>query len=308
MNRMIAFPGLARLVQGRRAQSRNHAGQRRPRCASAAGGSSFDDVLRLHRPYYAHESVHRAGTAMRKVVITGAANGVGKATAVACAKAGYYVIAADIDRLGLQTLQKILPPHRLETHLADFSQAQVYQSFISNLYDVHKHRALHALVNNAGMYHGNSVCDDSDSEVDEIRAANLRSLVYLSRDFARRESSAGYSRSIVNVASVTGKAGSMDALYGATRAGVIGLTKANAWNFAPRVRVNAVSPTLTRNTSIHERIPEHRRSECERQESIMEKAPIQPDGVADVILFLLSEQSRHLTGKVIAVDNDADPR
>ena len=72
--------------------------------------------------------------------------------------------------------------------------------------------------------------------------------------------------------------------------------------------MNEVSPTLTRNTSIHERIPEHRRSECERQESIMEKAPIQPDGVADVILFLLSEQSRHLTGKVIAVDNDADPR
>jgi 3-oxoacyl-[acyl-carrier protein] reductase len=98
----------------------------------------------------------------------------------------------------------------------------------------------------------------------------------------------------------------MDALYGATKAGVIGLTKANAWNFAPRIRVNAVSPGLIRDTSIHDRIPDPRRMEYERQEII--KAPIQPDGVADVILFLLSEKSRHLTGKVIAVDNGAYPR
>ncbi|MGE6385987.1 SDR family NAD(P)-dependent oxidoreductase [Pseudomonas sp. NPDC078416] len=243
---------------------------------------------------------------MKKIVITGAANGIGKATAVACVKAGYYVIAADSDRLGLQSLQASLPLHRLETHLADFSQAHVYQSFIGNLYDLHKHRALYALVNNAGIYHGKSVYDYTDAEVDEIWAVNLKSLGYLSRDFARREPATGYSRSIVNITSVAGEVGSMDAWYGATKAGVIGLTKANAWNFSPGVRVNAVSPGLIRDTSIHDRIPEHRRREYERQELI--KEPIEPDGVADVILFLLSEQSRHLTGKVIAVDNGAYPR
>ncbi|WP_282371714.1 SDR family NAD(P)-dependent oxidoreductase [Pseudomonas sp. PS02290] len=243
---------------------------------------------------------------MKKIVITGAANGIGKATTIACVRAGYYVIAADIDRLGLQSLQASLPLHRLETHLADFSQAHVYQSFIGNLYDLHKHRALYALVNNAGIYHGKSVYDYSDSEVDEIWAVNLKSLGCLSKDFARRESTAGYSRSIVNITSVAGEVGSMDAWYGATKAGVIGLTKSNAWNFAPRIRVNTVSPGLIRDTSIHDRIPDPRRREYERQEII--KEPIQPDGVADVILFLLSEQSRHLTGKVIAVDNGAYPR
>ncbi len=243
---------------------------------------------------------------MRKIVITGAASGIGKAATLACVKAGYYVIAADIDRLGLQMLQRSLPPHRLETHLADFSQAHVYQSFISNLYDVHNHRALYALVNNAWSSHGKSVCADSDSAVEESWAVKLKSLLYLSKDFARRESAGGYSRSIVNITSVTGEVGSMDARYGATRAGVIGLTKANAWNFAPRVRVNAVSPALVRNTSIHDRIPGQRRRGYERQKIIEE--PTQPGGVADVILFLLSEQSRHLTGKVIAVDNGACPR
>lgn len=243
---------------------------------------------------------------MKKIVITGAGNGIGRATAIACVDAGFYVIAADKDRQGLQELQRDLPSHRLETHLADFSQASVYQSFISNLYELHKHRSLHGLVNNAGLYHGKSVYDYSDHEMDEIWAVNLKSLIYLSKDFARQELQAQHSRSIINITSVAGEVGSMDALYGATKAGVIGLTKANAWNFAPRVRVNAVSPALVRSTSIFDRIPDHRRKEYERQEVLQE--PIEPGGVADVIMFLLSEQSRHMTGKVIAVDNGAYPR
>lgn len=241
---------------------------------------------------------------MKKIVITGASNGIGRATAVACAAAGYYVIAADKDKQGLQHLQQTIPVSQLETHFADFSQAQVYSSFIGKLYGYHS--ALHGLINNAGVYHGKSVYDYSDAEIEEIWAINLKSLVYLSRDFALHETGAVHSRSIINIASVAGEVGSLDALYGATKAGVIGLTKANAWNFAPRVRVNAVSPGLVRNTSIYERIPEHRRNEYERQEIL--KQPIGPEGVADVILFLLSEGGRHLTGKVIPVDNGAYPR
>jgi len=250
---------------------------------------------------------------MKKVVITGAANGIGRATAVACAQAGFYVIAADKDRFGLQALQSSLPSHRLETHLADFSQASVYKTFIGNLYDVHKHRTLHALVNNAGLYHGKSVYEYSDEEIEEIWTVNLKSLIYLSKDFAGREhksealhESGRPLRSIVNLTSVAGEVGSMDALYGATKAGVIGLTKANAWNFAPQVRVNAVSPGLVRETSIYGRIPEYRSKEYARQECLNE--PITPEGVADVIMFLLSDHSRHLTGKVIAVDNGTYPR
>jgi 3-oxoacyl-[acyl-carrier protein] reductase len=242
----------------------------------------------------------------KTVVITGAANGIGKATVHACVKAGHYVIAADKDRSGLDALKECLPSGQLETHVADFSQMQTCQSFIGDLYECHHHCALDALVNNAGLYHGKSVYDYTDAEVEEIWAVNLRSLMYLSRDFASREPDADHLRSIVNVTAVAGEVGSLDALYGATKAGVIGLTKANAWNFAPRVRVNAVSPALVRNTSIYGRIPEHRRREYERQEIL--KEPLQPEGVADVILFLLSEQSRHLTGKVIAVDNGAYPR
>ena len=240
------------------------------------------------------------------VVITGAANGIGKATALACAKEGYFVIAADKDVQGLKELQDALTPAWLHAIPADFSNRNTYLSFISDLYSIHGYQTLHGLINNAGLYHGKSVYEYSENEIEEIWAVNLKSLIYLSKDFAMHEPHAPHSRSIINITSVAGEVGSMDALYGATKAGVIGLTKANAWNFAPQVRVNAVSPALVRKTSIHDRIPEHRRKEYERQEII--KSPIEPEGVADVIMFLLSNRSRHLTGKVIAVDNGAYPR
>lgn len=239
-----------------------------------------------------------------KIVITGAANGIGRATAKACLEAGFYVIAADKDRNGLQSLLAESDAQQLEIIEADFSDVSTLKSFIPQLY--YRHESLGGLVNNAGLYRGQSVFDYSDEQIDEMCTVNLKSLVYLSREFAQREMSAGGSRSIVNITSVAGEVGSFDALYGATKAGVIGLTKANAWNFAPSIRVNAVSPALVRNTSIFDRIPEHRRREYERQEIL--KDPIQPSAVADVIVFLLGEKSRHMTGQVIAVDNGAYPR
>ncbi|HEY0289825.1 MAG TPA: SDR family oxidoreductase [Pseudomonas sp.] len=243
---------------------------------------------------------------MKKVVITGAANGIGRATVIACLEAGFYVIAADKDETGLNALLRELRTESLEVHVADFSRDEVFKSFIPSLFETYGHESLYALVNNAGLYHGKSVYDYTDEEIDEIWSLNLKSLVYLSKDFARQTAVADASRCIVNVTSVAGEVGSFDALYGATKAGVIGLTKANAWNFAPKVRVNAISPALIHDTSIYHRIPDHRRKEYERQEIL--KDPIYPQGVADVIMFLLSDQSRHLTGKIIPIDNGAYPR
>lgn len=241
---------------------------------------------------------------MKKVVITGAANGIGRATVLACIAEGFYVIAADKDQDGLDLLAAEAGRERVEYHFADFSKMSTIKDFIPGLYE--QHDSLYALVNNAGLYHGKSVYRYTDQEIDEMWTVNVKALVYLSKDFAEREMESKQLRSIVNITSVAGEVGSCDALYGATKAGVIGLTKANAWNFGPHIRVNAVSPGLVRDTAIYERIPPHRQEEYKRQETI--KEPITPSGVADVIVFLLSEKSRHLTGKVIAVDNGAYPR
>ena len=241
---------------------------------------------------------------MKKLIVTGAANGIGRATVEKAIQAGYFVIGADKDAEGLCALQRTYTADVLETHVADFSDSALIKGFIPALYE--RHATIHALVNNAGIYHGKSVYAYSDAEVDEILTVNLKALVYLSKDFAEREMKHEAPRSIVNIASVAGEVGSCDALYGATKAAVIGLTKANAWNFAPFVRVNAVSPALIHDTAIYDTIPEYRRAEYARQEIL--KEPILPGGVAEVILLVISDAMRHVTGKVIAVDNGAYPR
>ncbi|WLH70335.1 SDR family NAD(P)-dependent oxidoreductase [Pseudomonas sp. FP2309] len=241
---------------------------------------------------------------MKKLIITGAANGIGRATVEQAINQGYFVIAADKDADGLNNLQRLYGPQVLETRVADFSDNAVIKGFIPALYT--RHTTIYGLVNNAGIYHGKSVYQYSDEEVDDILNVNLKALVYLSKDFAEREMPHEAPRSIVNIASVAGEVGSCDALYGATKAAVIGLTKANAWNFAPFVRVNAVSPALIHDTAIYDTIPEYRRAEYARQEIL--KDPILPSGVAQVILLLIGDAMRHISGRVIPVDNGAYPR
>ncbi|MEE4667458.1 SDR family oxidoreductase [Pseudomonas alliivorans] len=241
---------------------------------------------------------------MKKIIVTGAANGIGRATVTRAIEEGYYVIAADKDADGLSTLKALYGAEHIETYVVDFSLFSTMKSFIPALYE--RHDTIYALINNAGIYHGKSVYLYSDEEVDEIINVNLKALIYLSKDFAEREMKHEASRCIVNIASVAGEVGSCDALYGATKAAVIGLTKANAWNFAPFIRVNTVSPALIHDTAIYGTIPSYRREEYARQEIL--KDPIMPTGVADVILMLISDGARHLTGKLIPVDNGAYPR
>nr|WP_314565178.1 SDR family oxidoreductase [uncultured Pseudomonas sp.] len=241
---------------------------------------------------------------MKKLIVTGAANGIGRATVELAIQQGYFVIGADKDADGLTVLQDLYGADVFEAHIADFSDTEVIKGFIPALYE--RHATLFGLVNNAGIYHGKSVYAYSDEQIDEILNVNLKALVYLSKDFAEREMKHEAPRSIVNIASVAGEVGSCDALYGATKAAVIGLTKANAWNFAPFVRVNAVSPALIHETAIYDTIPEYRRAEYARQEVL--KNPILPSGVAEVIMLLVGDAMRHITGRVIPVDNGAYPR
>ena len=117
----------------------------------------------------------------------------------------------------------------------------------------------------------------------------------LSRRFAAHLLPAERRGAIVNLASDAGEVGSSDALYGTVKAGVIGLTKSNAMNFAPYIRVNVVSPGLIIRTAIADRIPDHRYAEYKRQELL--DGDIHPEYVADVCAYLLSDRSRTLTGR-----------
>ena len=135
--------------------------------------------------------------------------------------------------------------------------------------------SLHCLVNNAGVYLGQSLFNYSSQEIDRVIDVNLKGLIYFTRFFVKsvwKESAKGI---IVNIASVAGEFGSSDAIYALTKAGTLGMTKSNAMNLAPNIRVNAISPGLVHDTKIFDQIPKHRLEEYQRQELLADK--ITPD-------------------------------
>ncbi len=105
---------------------------------------------------------------------------------------------------------------------------------------------------------------------------------------------------IVNIASVSGEAGTSESVYGATKAGVIGLTKSNAIDFSPYVRINAVAPGTTK-TALMDCMSEERIKIHEDRELI--EGCTQPDDIANAVLFLLSDDSKHCAGMTLDVNN-----
>ena len=104
----------------------------------------------------------------------------------------------------------------------------------------------------------------------------------------------------MNLSSVSGQEGSSDAIYGSSKAAILGLTKSCVMNFSPYIRVNAVAPTIV-NTSMMDTIPEWRKKEYLSHQLI--DTPVLPEDVADTVVFLLSDKTRHYTGATFDINN-----
>lgn len=241
---------------------------------------------------------------VRTVIITGGGNGVGKVLVRRALDDGMTVVACDIDEPSLKELADEHAGRPLETQVCDVSSREECEEFMDGV--LTRHPSVDGLVNNAGLYLGQPVWEYDDIEMERVLAVNIKGPVWLSRLFARHLLADSRRGAIVNVASVAGEVGSSDALYGSAKAGVIGLTKSNAMNFAPLIRVNAVSPGLIVDTAIADRIPGYRYAEYKRQEQL--DGDILPEDIANVCMYLLSEESRTLTGAVVRADNGCYPR
>jgi 3-oxoacyl-[acyl-carrier protein] reductase len=238
------------------------------------------------------------------VIITGGANGVGRALVRRCLDDGMTVIACDLDEAALKDLANEHAGRALDTHVCDVASHEACDAFMDRV--LADHPDVNGLVNNAGLYLGQPVWEYDDPTIDRVIDVNVKGPVWLSRRFADHLLPAKRRGAIVNLASVAGEVGSSDALYGTVKAGVIGLTKSNAMNFAPYIRVNVVSPGLIVNTAIADRIPDYRYQEYKRQEML--DGDILPEDVANVCAYLLSDHSSILTGAVLRADNGCYPR
>lgn len=229
-----------------------------------------------------------------KAIITGAANGIGKAIARKLHSEGVAVFACDIDRPGLDLLKEEIPA--IQTFPLDITDHAAVAAFFE---EVNRFQC-NWLVNNAGIYPGRSVLDYTPAELQQVIAVNCIGMVYFTQFFARNLLAAKLPGAIVNLSSVSAQEGSSDAVYGMTKAAVLGLTKSNALNFAPLIRVNAVAPALVE-TAMIRNVPAERMHALREKELLQQ--PILPESIAGSVFFLLSEQAGNITGITLDINN-----
>jgi 3-oxoacyl-[acyl-carrier protein] reductase len=235
----------------------------------------------------------------KKIIVTGAASGIGKAITLECVKNGAIVFAFDVNKSGLSELQDECDEGKIRTFDVDVSDSKQ----ISQIFETFKkdNVSIDCLVNNAGIYLRKSIFDYSDEEINRVIAVNVKSAVYLSREFAKSKIGNQEYGVIINIASIAGEEGSADAIYGLSKAALIGLTKSNAMNFSPYIRVNAIAPGIVSDTPMGKSIPKERVQAFKKHELIHD--PIKAEDVANTALFLLSDAAKHYTGAVFDINN-----
>lgn len=234
----------------------------------------------------------------KTIIVTGSASGIGRAIVRESVKSGAEILAVDINLVGLQDLQKELGKENVKIFQVDVAKVEEIKGFFEKLRL--ENLEVDGLVNNAGIYLGKSVFDYKDEDIQKVLAVNLVAPIYFSQEFARDKFRQKKEGIIVNVASVSGQAGTCEVVYGATKAGISGLTKSCAMDFAPFIRVNEVAPGLT-NTNLAKNIPNERLESHKNKELI--KDFIEPEDIANSVLFLLSDLSKHCTGMTLDVNN-----
>ncbi|MBC7802720.1 MAG: SDR family oxidoreductase [Candidatus Parcubacteria bacterium] len=228
---------------------------------------------------------------MDTVLITGAARGIGLATARAFAKEGWKVLALDKDFSGCD----LKDAERIEFDLQN----------LAGIKDLIEERTIHTLVNNAGVL----FCDPYDAIPEEHKRAvltvNLEAPVKLI-EAVSKQMKARRSGRIVSVASVAAFTGHPDLWYGITKAGILNMTKAWAKELGPHgVLVNAVAPGPTQ-TDMYEQLPQSRKDGVMR--SVYSGRVCRPEEVASAILWLGSACPEYVNGTTLDVNNGSYPR
>ena len=230
----------------------------------------------------------------KTVIITGASRGIGAQTAREFAKSGYNVVINYFkSEKEAFSLAEETGGVALSADISDETQAQALVKAATD-----KFGRVDVLVNNAGIAKQQLFTDTTAQEWDRMFAVNVRGAFNCSKAVLDRMITE-HSGCIINISSMWGQTGgSCEVAYSASKAAVIGMTKALAKEVGPAgIRVNCVAPGVIKTDMLN----------CFTQEdmqALREETPLgmigEPIDVAKVVLFLASEEARFITGQIIA--------
>ena len=234
----------------------------------------------------------------RVVLVTGAASGMGRATALRLAAAGAHVVGVDVNEAGLAETAE-LGGNGIRPEVADVSDRMAVDAVVERA--VRDLGRLDGMVANAGVGHGSSFVDTTEEELDAMLAVNVKGVFFCGQSAARAMIAAGAGGRIVNIASTYAEVTAPDCTaYSASKGAVRMLTKAMAVDLAPHgITVNAVGPGWIRTGMNPLDDPERVR---ELEDTIPLGRVGLPEDVAGVIEFLLSDASAYMTGTTTFVD------
>lgn len=239
-------------------------------------------------------------------LVTGAASGLGLATAKAFAEAGAAVVLADWNEKEVQTAAKDLAKkgHKTLAVTCDVSNDGQVEEMVKQT--VATFGRLDAAYNNAGIQ--NVLAETADSprdDYDRVMAINLRG-VWSCMKFELQQMRKQGSGAIVNCSSLGGLiGGSQRGTYHAAKHGVIGFTKSAALEYATRgIRVNDVCPGMIQTPMSDKMIAEGQGPELDRMLNtfVPMKRLGRPEEIADAVLWLCSDGASYITGQSISVD------
>ena len=246
-------------------------------------------------------------TGNKRAIVTGGTRGIGRAIVKElAAKSCCGVLFSDVafiynscDECAEEIMKEIDEPGtRVYAFKADATSLQQAEQTVEEA--VNKLGGVDFLINNAGITRDNLLLRMPEKDFDDVINANLKSVFNYTKAVLKQMIKQRYGR-IVNLASVVGLIGNAgQANYVASKAGVIGFTKAMARELASRnITVNAVAPGFIQ-TSMTDKLTD------EQRETLLRTIPLgrmgKPEDVARVVGFLCSDEASYITGQVIAVD------
>jgi len=233
------------------------------------------------------------------VIVTGAARGIGRAIALEFAREGANVVITDVID-GSPVVEEIKKMGRKSVFIkADVSKMEQVEDLMNKTAEIFG--KIDVLVNNAGINRDALIHKMTEENWNSVINVNLKGTFNCSKVAAKFMMEQKYGR-IISISSVVGQMGNIaQANYAASKAGIIGLTKALALELARYgdITVNAVAPGWI-NTEMTRKVPE------KIMRTFIERIPFhrlgEPEEIAYLVVFLVSDLARYITGQVIGIN------